>query len=66
MDKKKRNRKKTKRQISARVNINLLDRVDNYINLMNERGLTIKKVDIFEKALFEYIEKIEKELINEK
>jgi len=39
----------------------LLDRVDNYINLMNERGLTIKKVDIFEKALFEYMEKVENE-----
>ncbi len=61
MEIRKRNRKRTKRQISARVNINLLDRVDNYINLMNKKGLTLKKVDIFEKALFEYMEKIENE-----
>jgi hypothetical protein len=57
--KKTRNRKTTKRQISARLNINLLDKVDMYIEKMNKRGITIKKVDIMEKALFEYMEKLD-------
>jgi len=59
--KKTRNRKITKIQMSARVNKNLLARIDKYIDEMNKRGLTIKKVDIIEKALFEYMEKIENE-----
>jgi len=59
--KKTRNRKITKVQMSARVNKNLLARIDKYIDEMNNKGLTIKKVDIIEKALFEYMEKIENE-----
>lgn len=57
----KRNRKKTKIQMSARINENLLNRINSYIDDMNKKGLTIKKVDIIEKALFEYMEKIEDE-----
>jgi hypothetical protein len=59
--KKTRNRKVTKQQISARVNINLVNRIDSYIEEMNQRGLTIKKIDIIEKALFEYMERIDNE-----
>lgn len=47
--------------MTARVNINLLKRIESYIEKMNEMGLTIKKVDIIERALFEYMEKIENE-----
>ncbi len=63
---KKNNRKITKKQFSARININLIKRIDRFIDFMNEKGLTVKKVDIIEKALFEYLEKYEKELKNEK
>ena len=63
---KRNNRKITKKQFSARININLIKRIDRFINFMNEKGLTVKKVDIIEKALFEYLEKYEKELKNEK
>ena len=59
--KKTRNRKVTKKQITARVNTNLVNRIDTYIEKMNQRGLTIKKIDIIEKALFEYMEKIDNE-----
>jgi hypothetical protein len=59
--KKTRNRKVTKKQMTARVNINLVNRIDSYIEEMNQRGLTIKKIDIIEKALFEYMEKIDNE-----
>jgi len=63
---KRNNRKITKKQFSARININLIKRIDRFIDFMNEKGLTVKKVDIIEKALFEYLEKYEKELKNEK
>jgi len=59
--KKTRNRKVTKKQMTARVNTNLVNRIDTYIEKMNQRGLTIKKIDIIEKALFEYMEKIDNE-----
>jgi len=59
--KKTRNRKTTKKQITARININLISRIDTYIERMDIKGLTIKKVDIIETALFEYMEKIENE-----
>jgi hypothetical protein len=59
--KKTRIRKKTKVQMSARVNKNLLNRIDSYIEHMNSKGLSIKKVDIIEKALYEYMEKLENE-----
>ena len=54
-------RKITKKQLTARVNINLLKRIDNYIDEMDRQGLSIRKIDIIEKALFEYMNKIEKE-----
>ena len=54
-------KKITKKQVTARVNINLLKRIDRHIDKMDEQGLTIKKIDIIEKALFEYMNKIEKE-----
>jgi len=57
--KKNRNRKKTKVQMSARVNENLLGRINSYIDRMNEKGITIKKVDIIEKALLDYMERVE-------
>jgi len=57
--KKTRNRKVTKAPFSARININLQKRIDTYIELMNEKGVTVKKVDVIEKALFEYMEKVE-------
>ena len=59
--KKTRNRKVTKQQMSARININLLGRMEKYMEYMNQKGITIKKVDILEKALFEYMEKVENE-----
>jgi len=59
--KKTRNRKVTKKQMTARVNTNLVNRIDTYIEKMNQRGLTIKKIDIIEKALFEYMEKVDNE-----
>ncbi len=59
--KKTRNRKVTKAPFSARININLQKRIDVYIECMNQKGITIKKVDIIEKALFEYMEKVENE-----
>ena len=59
--KKTRNRKVTKQQMSARININLLARMEKYMERMNQKGITIKKVDILEKALFEYMEKVENE-----
>jgi len=52
-------RKVTKKQLTARVNINLLKRIDRYIEKMDEQGLSIRKIDIIEKALFEYMNKIE-------
>jgi len=55
----KRNKKATKKQISARVNINLMDRIDCYIEDMNKKGLTVKKVDIIEQALFNYMEALQ-------
>ena len=58
-NKKTRNRKRTKVQMSARVNENLLNRIDSYIEKMNQKGITIKKVDIIEKALLDYMEKVE-------
>ena len=58
-NKKTRNRKKTKIQMSARVNENLLNRIDSYIEKMNQKGITIKKVDIIEKALLDYMGKVE-------
>ena len=60
--KKTRNRKVTKQQMSARININLLGRMEKYMERMNQKGITIKKVDILEKALFEYMEKVENEV----
>jgi len=54
-------KKITKKQVTARVNINLLKRIDRHIDKMDEQGLTIKKIDIIEKALFEYMNRIEKE-----
>lgn len=59
--KKTRNRKITKKQMTARININLIARIDTYIEGMNLKGLSIKKVDIIERALFEYMEKLENE-----
>jgi len=59
--KKTRNRKKTKVQISARVNENLWKRINSYIDNMDKKGMSVKKVDIIERALFEYMEKVENE-----
>jgi hypothetical protein len=52
-------RKITKKQLTARVNINLIKRIDNYIDEMDRQGLSIRKIDIIEKALFEYMNKLE-------
>ena len=52
-------RKITKKQLTARVNINLIKRIDNYIEEMDRQGLSIRKIDIIEKALFEYMNKLE-------
>jgi len=59
--KKTRNRRKTKVQMSARVNENLLNRINSYIETMNTKGITVKKVDIIERALLDYMEKVENE-----
>ncbi len=59
--KKTRNRKKTKIQMSARINANLLRRINRYIDEMDKKGITIKKVDVIETALYEYMEKIDNE-----
>ena len=56
-----RNRKTTKKQIGARLSIILIDRIDAYIARAEKRGLDIKKVNILEQALYEYMEKIENE-----
>ena len=62
MDSKKtRNRKKTKIQVSARVNENLWNRINSYIDNMDKKGISIRKVDVIERALFEYMEKVENE-----
>ncbi len=60
-EKKTRRRKKTKVQMSARVNENLLKRIDLYIDAMDRKGITVKKVDIIENALLDYMEKVENE-----
>jgi len=58
--KKTRNRKTTKAQMSARVKKTILTRIDSYIERMELNEVTVRKIDIIETALHEYMEKMEK------
>jgi len=50
-------RKQTKKSFGARINIALLDKIDGYIKEQNEMGISLKKIDVIETALREYLEK---------
>jgi hypothetical protein len=56
----------TKKTISARINIALIDRLNTYVSSQNSSGISTKKVDVIEKALLEFLDNKEKEgLVNE-
>lgn len=60
------NRPVTKKTVSARINIALIDRLDKYINEQNNKGISTKKVSVIEHALLDFLEKNDKrEVLNE-
>ena len=52
-----RKRQITKKQFTARVNITLSNKIDEYVRKQNERGISTKKIDVIEKAFYEFLEK---------
>ena len=56
--------KVTKRQLTTRINIFLLDSMEKYIDVQNKKGISTKKVDVIEKALYNFLK--EKGFIDEK
>jgi Tfp pilus assembly PilM family ATPase len=57
-----RNRKSYKKQVTFRINTKLIEKIDRYIDKMNNEGLSIKKIDLVETAIYKYM----KELTDEK
>jgi hypothetical protein len=51
-----------KKQVTFRINTKLIEKIDRYIDKMNNEGLSIKKIDLVETAIYKYM----KELTDEK
>jgi hypothetical protein len=63
MNEKKRRKGKgvTKTQISIRFNTKLYEKLDAYVARQNERGISTKKIDVIEPAIFDRITRLLKE-----
>ena len=56
--------KAIKKQFTTRINVFLFDKMEEYIDVQNKKGISTKKVDVIEKALYDFLK--EKGLIDEK
>jgi Tfp pilus assembly PilM family ATPase len=56
-----RNRKSYKKQVTFRINTKLIEEVDRYVDEMNNKGLSIKKIDLVERAIYKYLEELNNE-----
>jgi hypothetical protein len=52
-----RKRQVTKKQFTARVNIFLADKIDEYVQQQNNKGISTKKIDVIEKAFYDFLKK---------
>ena len=55
--------KTAKKQLTTRINIFLFEKMEEYIDTQNKKGISTKKVDVIEKALYDFLK--EKGLIDE-
>ena len=44
-----------KKSFGARVNVVLLDKIDEYLESQNKKGISIKKIDVIEIAFREFL-----------
>ena len=52
-----------KKQMTIRINRNLLNRIELYREREYKRGKTVKKIDVIEEALLQYLDKLDDEAI---
>ena len=52
-----RKRVKNKKAFGARINIVLLDKIDEFVKLQNEKGISTKKIEVVETALRDFLVK---------
>lgn len=50
-------RQVTKKQFTARVNIFLADKIDEYVQQQNNKGISTKKIDVIERAFYDFLKK---------